>query len=253
MSQQTRHGRERRVFSTQGFFASWRLRVSPSQQNVRSLSRHPRLECQIAIRLDRSRGPQPPPCELASPDHVLEYLARYLTGGPISNRRLVAEENGTVTFSARRGTTRGGDRCDVEECPLPGVEFVRRWCLHILPKGYTKTRRFGGYSNRHRKRYLAECEALLTAKGIDFASVLPSADNDVHPEADAASAESGLRCPQCDRPMVRVASSTRPSWFDVMRGLQRPSWYARQDSWPGPVGTRAARASPQWSEPSRPP
>jgi len=196
---------------------------------------------------------EPPPCELASPENVLKYLARYLTGGPISDRRLISEENGTVTFSARRGTTRGGDRCDVEECPLPGIEFVRRWCLHILPKGYTKTRRFGGYSNCHRKRYLAECEALLTAKGIDFASVLPSADNDVHHEADAASAESGLRCPQCDRPMVRVASSTRPSWVDVMRGSQRPSWYARQDSWPGPVGTGAARASPQLSEPSRPP
>ena len=189
---------------------------------------------------------EPPPCELASPEHVLKYLARYLTGGPISDRRLIAEENGTVTFSARRGTTRGGDQSDVEECSLPGVEFVRHWCLHILPKGYTKTRRFGGYSNRHRKRYLSECVALLAATGIDPPTIVPPASDDLHApgEEDAGSAESNPRCPQCQQPMERVASSARPSWFDVMHGPQRPRWYTSQDGRPGAVRTGAARASP---------
>ena len=102
---------------------------------------------------------QPPP-ENSSPEHVVKYLARYLTGGPISDRRLVSHEDGIVTFSARIGKTHGGSD-ETEEVELTGAEFVRRWCLHILPKGYTKTRRFGGYSNHHRQRYIAECRELL--------------------------------------------------------------------------------------------
>ncbi|NQV28099.1 MAG: transposase [Rhodopirellula sp.] len=43
-----------------------------------------------------------------------------------------------------------------------GSEFVRRWALHILPQDYTKTRRYGGYSNRHRARYLTACRELLS-------------------------------------------------------------------------------------------
>ena len=96
-----------------------------------------------------------------TPEHVVKYLARYLTGGPISDRRLMSHEHGEVTFFARVGKKTGGDE-KTEPIALPGVEFVRRWSLHILPKVYTKARRFGGYSNRHRQRYIAECRDLLT-------------------------------------------------------------------------------------------
>ena len=97
---------------------------------------------------------EPPPGEDSSPEHVLKYLARYLTGGPISDRRLVSHDlvshdlvshdNGKVTFTARAGRTVGGDADDIEKLAVPGVEFVRRWCLHILPSGSMKTRRYGG-------------------------------------------------------------------------------------------------------------
>jgi len=66
-----------------------------------------------------------------------------MTGGPISDRRLVSHEDGGVTFSARVGKTHGGSD-ETEDVPLSGTEFVRRWAMHILPKGYTKSRRFGG-------------------------------------------------------------------------------------------------------------
>ncbi len=76
---------------------------------------------------------QHPPTHSTDPQIVLKYLARYVSGGPISNRRLVSWENGQVTFMAHS-----------EEDALPGqakekvavtiseVEFVRRWSLHIL-------------------------------------------------------------------------------------------------------------------------
>ena len=51
---------------------------------------------------------------------------------------------------------------------------MRRWCLHILPKGYTKTRRFGGYWNGRRKQYIAECRELLASTGVAAALSEPA-------------------------------------------------------------------------------
>ena len=51
---------------------------------------------------------QPPPGASSNPVDVVKYLARYLTGGPISDYRLVDYDGQHVTFTARTGTTRGG-------------------------------------------------------------------------------------------------------------------------------------------------
>ena len=164
---------------------------------------------------------QAPPTPDTTPDQVLKYLARYMTGGPISDRRLLRHEHGHVTFSARKGTQVGGDADDVEEVTLPGVEFVRRWAMHILPKGYTKTRRFGGYSNHHRKRYIAACRELLPT-GEPAPETLP-----------AIPIDAGLQeyhCPKCESlltgTLLTLTSRTdRPGWQTVMSGPQRPHWY----------------------------
>src|SRR6056297_1360167 len=89
---------------------------------------------------------EPPPSEVSRPEHVVRYLTRYLTGGPISNHRILAADDREVTFLAREGTRVGGER---EQVPvtLKTAEFVRRWCLHIQPDQLTKTRTWGGWSN----------------------------------------------------------------------------------------------------------
>ena len=157
---------------------------------------------------------------------MLKYLARYMTGGPISDRRLVRHEDGHVTFSARKGTQAGGDADDVEELMLPGVEFVRRWTMHILPKGYTKTRRFGGYSNHHRKRYMTACRELLPT-GEPAPETLPA--------IPIAAGVQEYRCPKCESLLTGTSSTgtlltltsrtDRPGWQTVMSGPQRPHWY----------------------------
>jgi hypothetical protein len=157
---------------------------------------------------------QSPPSEQSQPKHVLKYLARYMTGGPISDRRLVGHTDGMVTFTARKGTTTGGSH-DTEEVVIPGVEFVRRWSLHILPKGYTKTRRYGGYSNHHRKRYMDECRNLLS----------PGKASGECTSNEAADTATEPRCPHCESLMVRVAGTDAPSWSVVMGGGFRPHWY----------------------------
>ena len=85
-----------------------------------------------------------PPKPDSKPEHVLKYLARYITGGPVANSRLIANEAGDVTFWARStDKSKKGERVKVT---YRGVEFVRRWTLHILPKGFTRSRFFGGWS-----------------------------------------------------------------------------------------------------------
>ena len=82
------------------------------------------------------------PSSQPSPEHVVKYLARYMTGSPISDRRPVSYDDRTVVVRALPGTTHGGSD-ETEEPPLSGVEFVRRWSLHILPCASVGIQRMG--------------------------------------------------------------------------------------------------------------
>ena len=160
---------------------------------------------------------EPPPTEQAQPEHVLKYLARYLTGGPISDRRLIAHEDGEVTFWARSKDKGAGN--PPEPYTLTGVEFTRRWALHILPKGFVKSRCFGGFSCRNRKSYLRRCRDLLGAeqprpsRWKRRGRRLRKSD---HP---------AIACPHCQAAMACVSHVQRPSWRDVFSGSDRPGWY----------------------------
>jgi hypothetical protein len=113
--------------------------------------------------------------------------------------------------------------CLPTTCSLSGVEFVRRWCLHILPQGYTKSRRFGGYSPRHCKRYMAECRQLLSINAVSADDKRPKR----YPvDPTDPNALSNRRCPNCETPMRLVSRSIRPSWFVLLGPFrQRPSLY----------------------------
>jgi len=130
-----------------------------------------------------------------SPERVLKYLARYTHKVAISNRRIVSLTDTHVSFRYRdrkRETTR--------TMTLAGTEFLRRFLLHILPKGFVRIRHFGLLANRVRRGKLAQCRALL---GIQTPVVLPlpTPDDDtaVTPGDDTiAPFEPGIRrCPSC--------------------------------------------------------
>jgi len=87
--------------------------------------------------------------------------------------------------------------------PLKGTEFVRRWTMHILPKGYTRSRAYGGYHGTKRGVYLARCRQLLGIATDDAAST-----NDCLDDAEA----SEPKCPHCDSPMQCILRQSRPSW-----------------------------------------
>jgi hypothetical protein len=177
---------------------------------------------------------QAPPVENSRAEHVLKYLARYLAGGPISDHRIIATDEIIVTFMARTGETTGGERTQ-EPITLSQVEFTRRWCLHVLPKGYTRTRRFGGWSNTRRKQYLE-----LLAKQLDRSEIpLPEEAMELGPfdsqenEKDGDDQENLVPepldrpCPHCRGQLIPHRQTDKPRWDQIMHSGHRPSWYRR--------------------------
>ncbi|MBL7041057.1 MAG: transposase [Pirellulaceae bacterium] len=148
---------------------------------------------------------------------MLKYLARYLTGGPISDRRLISHADGEVTFWARSKNKKAGNPS--RPFTLRGTEFTRRWALHILPKGITKSRCYGGFSSRVRREYLSRCRMLLTLTDGELGTTSPA-------EADEPPPEFRRSCPHCDTPLKCIRASKRPSWRDLFNNWATcPAWY----------------------------
>ena len=151
-----------------------------------------------------------PPHGKSDPSQVLKYLARYLTGGPISDRRVVQITAERVTFLARSKDKSAGN--PLRECQLPGVEFVRRWAMHVLPKGYTRSRCYGGYHGAKRQAYLQLCRELLPPP--------PPPPTDDGTTVDALPpAEDTMPCPKCESAMLCTRNAPRPGWRDIFERL----------------------------------
>jgi hypothetical protein len=83
-----------------------------------------------------------------SPVQVLDYLGRYTHRVALSNERILSAHNGEVTFSYR-------DRKDQNQkktMTLDAHEFIRRFLLHVIPKGLMRVRHFGFLANRSKQR-----------------------------------------------------------------------------------------------------
>jgi hypothetical protein len=93
------------------------------------------------------------------PVQVLKYLARYTHRVAIGNRRILAIDDGGVTFRWRDRAN--GDRARTMK--LDGVEFLRRFLLHVLPRGFARIRHYGLLGNRKRTAKLTACRLLLGA------------------------------------------------------------------------------------------
>jgi hypothetical protein len=158
---------------------------------------------------------EPPPTEESRPEHVLKYLARYLTGGPLSDRRLLAHRDGQVTFLARSKDKATGNRS--QPYTLTGTEFARRWSLHILPKGLVKSRGYGGFSGRCRSAYLRHCRDLLTAT-----EHLPPTPETPAKPPPCEPPLSRPTCPHCQGSLTCVERRERPSWRVILTIGQGP-------------------------------
>jgi hypothetical protein len=93
------------------------------------------------------------------PEQVLKYLTGYTHRVALSNHRLVKLQDDRVTFTWKDYA----DGCRRKEITLDALEFVRRFALHIIPKGLVRIRRYGLLAHRDRGERLALCRSLLAA------------------------------------------------------------------------------------------
>jgi hypothetical protein len=138
---------------------------------------------------------------LGGPVQVLRYLGRYTHRVAISNHRLLAFDGESVTFRWKDYAHGGKQRTMM----LQATEFLRRFFLHVLPKGFVRIRHFGFLANRFRTRLLSLARLLLAS--------VPNQEQD--PEGGASST---WHCPRCGTPMIVVerfsAVELRCAFFD---------------------------------------
>lgn len=83
---------------------------------------------------------------MAKADHVVKYLGQYTHRVAITNQRIISIDDHGVTFMHKDYV----DGARQKPVTLDGVEFLRRFCQHILPHRFVKIRRYGIYSSRYR-------------------------------------------------------------------------------------------------------
>ena len=127
------------------------------------------------------------------PEQVLDYLGRYTHRVAISNDRLVRLEDGEVTF--RWKDYRQGNQQKL--MTLKTAEFIRRFLLHVLPRGFVRIRHFGFLANCHRETKLALCRELLGVPPVDPQH--SSAPEDCTTLYETLTGESLTLCPACHR------------------------------------------------------
>ena len=127
---------------------------------------------------------------------VLAYLARYTHRVAISNSRLVALDERGVTF--RYKDYRSG-QARYRTMTLSADEFIRRFLLHVLPKGFHRIRHYGLLASASSKANIARARQLMAAP---MAEVDPPA---VHDTADPdATTDHHPPCPCCGGRMIIV-------------------------------------------------
>jgi len=121
---------------------------------------------------------------------VLDYLGRYTHRVALSNDRILSAHNGEVTFSYR--DRKNQDR--KKTMTLDAHEFIRRFLLHVIPKGFVRVRHFGFLVNRS-KNLLSICRQLLEVNPA--LPKLPS--KSVHEMMLQLTGIDITRCPLCQK------------------------------------------------------
>jgi hypothetical protein len=144
----------------------------------------------------------------AGPESVLRYLGRYTHRVALSNRRLLRVQGETVTFRYRDSSD--GNREKTLE--LPVHELLRRFLLHVLPRGFVRIRHAGLLANRTRREHIARCRALLHAE----APPPPPADETVCEKLLRLTGRDLRVCPACGDRRMGVVAEIDPTGLDPL-------------------------------------
>jgi hypothetical protein len=142
----------------------------------------------------------------AAPEAVLAYLSRYTHRVAISNQRLVSADQRGVTFRCKDYRLEGKAR--YRTMTLPTHEFIRRFLMHVLPKGFHRIRHYGFLANGQRAANLNLARKLLN---------VPTEPDAPEPgESEPDNRTSDQPCPVCGGTMVVIET------FGPGQGPRRP-------------------------------
>lgn len=147
------------------------------------------------------------------PERVLKYLSRYTHRVAIANRRLLFVGDGIVRFVWKDYADQNAHK----EMTLPAAEFLRRFLLHVVPRGFMRIRHYGILANRHREQKLARCREVLGVAAVALSQEpIETRDTDTHGEVlDGTDTEQPLApCTVCGAPM-RIVEILAPRPHDT--------------------------------------
>ncbi len=146
----------------------------------------------------------------AGPKAVLAYLSRYTHRVAISNSRLIRFNVDSVTFKVKNYRANGSDRHTT--MTLDTAEFVRRFLIHVLPKGQHRIRHYGFFGNGNRAANIARIRDLLGAKTSNEKDAGDTGDSDNNQDPRALA----LPCPCCGGRLIIIDT------FEPMRHPRAP-------------------------------
>lgn len=132
------------------------------------------------------------------PEQVLKYLSRYTHRIAIANRRLVSMDDRTVTFRWKDYAHHNRPR----RMTLDGAEFLRRFLMHAVPRGFMRIRHVGLLANRVRSANLSICRRLIAAP-------LPAIRYDATPRLPPS-------CPLCQRGHLIAGPNLSPLQLSLL-------------------------------------
>ena len=111
----------------------------------------------------------------AGAETVMAYIGRYTHRIAVSNSRILSMDKESVTFRVKDYRNGGAWK----EETISGIEFIRRFLMHVLPKGFVKIRHYGLLGNRNKKAKIPLCRNLIGCiayisrlKGLDSGKIL---------------------------------------------------------------------------------
>lgn len=134
------------------------------------------------------------------PEHVFRYLGRYTHRVAISNHRLISQHNGEVRFRFKDYA----DGAKQKTMTLQALEFIRRFLLHVLPRGFVRIRHYGLLAPRNIQTTLARARELLPKPSSELPTTL-SSDSSTSQDSDLPwwerlfllTGEDVFACPRC--------------------------------------------------------
>lgn len=140
---------------------------------------------------------------------VLRYLARYVFRIAISNARILTMDETHVTFRYK-----DNDNGQMKEERIPGVDFIRRYLLHVLPKGFHKVRYYGLWhpgqrAKQERARVLLLLDKKIDPVAVDEPVLLADLAEEALKQSECEEHAFVVKCPVCGSKDVKLIETKR--------------------------------------------